>query len=314
MELAVTMSGYEGEKTMKCILITGGTVFVSRYVAEYYVKKGYQVYVLNRNNHIQSKGVTLIEGNRTTLKEQLRSYHFDVVFDLCAYTQQDVDHLLDALGSFDTYILLSSSAVYPEYEMQPFSEQTTVGDNKVWGSYGTNKIAAEKALHKRVPDAYIVRPPYLYGPKNNVYREAFVFDCALQDRPFYIPNDGNMKLQFFYIHDLCRFFDCLLDQRPSQLVFNVGNEECICVKDWVRLCYKIAGKDITFTHVSSVIEQRNYFSFYDYEYKLDVHKQMRLMSATTTLEEGLQHSFDWYVTHCEDVNKKPYLAYIDENL
>ena len=41
---------------MKKILVTGGTVFVSRYIAEYYVAKGCGVYVLDRNNREQSKG------------------------------------------------------------------------------------------------------------------------------------------------------------------------------------------------------------------------------------------------------------------
>lgn len=35
---------------MKKVLVTGGTVFVSKYVAKYYVEKGYDVHVLNRNN------------------------------------------------------------------------------------------------------------------------------------------------------------------------------------------------------------------------------------------------------------------------
>ena len=30
---------------MKKVLVTGGTIFVSRYIAEYYVAKGYEVYV-----------------------------------------------------------------------------------------------------------------------------------------------------------------------------------------------------------------------------------------------------------------------------
>lgn len=34
---------------MKKILVTGGTVFVSRYIAEYFVAKDCDVYVLNRN-------------------------------------------------------------------------------------------------------------------------------------------------------------------------------------------------------------------------------------------------------------------------
>lgn len=33
------------------IPVTCGTVFVSRYTAEYFVGKGYYVFVLNRGNH-----------------------------------------------------------------------------------------------------------------------------------------------------------------------------------------------------------------------------------------------------------------------
>lgn len=51
------------EEIMKRLLITGETVFVSRYIAEYYVTKGYDVYVLNRNTREQSKGVTLIQAD-----------------------------------------------------------------------------------------------------------------------------------------------------------------------------------------------------------------------------------------------------------
>mgnify|MGYP004506992339 FL=1 len=38
---------------MRKILITGGTTFVSKYAAEYFVKAGYDVYVLNRNSKPQ---------------------------------------------------------------------------------------------------------------------------------------------------------------------------------------------------------------------------------------------------------------------
>ncbi len=39
---------------MKKVLVTGGMVFVSRYIAEYYVRQGWEVYVLNRNTREQS--------------------------------------------------------------------------------------------------------------------------------------------------------------------------------------------------------------------------------------------------------------------
>ena len=99
--------------------------------------------------------------------------------------------------------MISSSAVYPEYGVQPFLEESEKSLNKFWGRYGTDKLEAENVLLEKVKDAYILRPPYLYGPMNNVYREAFVFDCALADRKFYLPKDGSMKLQFFHVKDLC---------------------------------------------------------------------------------------------------------------
>lgn len=40
---------------MKTVLVTGGTVFVSRYIAEYYCAAGYDVYVLNRNTSARCK-------------------------------------------------------------------------------------------------------------------------------------------------------------------------------------------------------------------------------------------------------------------
>lgn len=298
---------------MKKLLVTGGTVFVSRYIAEYYVKKGYEVYALNRNSRIQSEGVTLIQADRHDLGETLREFHFDVVIDT-AYNSKDVSILLDALGSYDDYILISSSAVYPEYTPQPFKEESQVAVNKYWGKYGTDKIEAEAVLMERNPHAYILRPPYLYGQMNNIYREAFVFDCALEDRKFYLPKDGNMKLQFFHIHDLCRFIDVLLKDKPAQHIFNVGNKEAVSIREWVELCYCVVGKEVEFVKVYDDIEQRNYFSFYDYEYYLDVTKQYELIQDTKPLYDGLKEAFDWYRSNENQVNKKPMMEFIDNNL
>lgn len=298
----------------KRILITGGTAFVSRYAAEYYVKKGYEVCILNRNSHPQPQGATLIEADRHDLGHRLRSYSFDAVLDITAYTARDVTSLLDALGNYGEYILISSSAVYPEYCPLPFTEETQVGKNRFWRKYGTDKIEAEDALIKRNPNAYILRPPYLYGPMNNIYREAFIFDCALMGRKFYLPKDGQMKLQFFHVDDLCRFMDIILEEKPSQHIFNVGNRETVSVLDWASMCYNTADRPFEFVHVYQETEQRNYFPFYDYEYCLDVSKQERLMPKIKPLDEGLRESLEWYLSHSGQVNKKPLIDYIDKCL
>lgn len=298
---------------MKKLLVTGGTVFVSRYIAEYYATKGYDVYVMNRNTRVQSKGVTLIQTDRHDIKDELRNIHFDVVIDT-AYSAKDVEQLLDALESYGDYFLISSSAVYPEYLQQPFHEEDQVAQNAYWGKYGTDKIEAETLLLERNPNAYILRPPYLYGPMNNLHRESFVFDCALADRAFYLPKDGAMKLQFFHIDDLCRFIEVLLQKKPSCHIFNVGNKESVSVREWAELCYRVVGKEASFVNVYEDIEQRLYFSFYDYDYYLDVSKQYELMSETKPLYEGLKESYEWYRNHMDKVNKKPMMEFIDREL
>jgi nucleoside-diphosphate-sugar epimerase len=202
----------------------------------------------------------------------------------------------------------------PEDAEKPFREESPSAVNRFWGKYGTDKMEAETELLKRVPDAYILRPPYLYGSMNNVYREAFVFDCAKANRKFYLPGDGGQRLQFFHVRDLCGVMEAIMETKPNAHILNVGNTVTVSVKEWVTMCYACFGKEPSFVNVSKEIEQRNYFSFYDYEYVLDVHKQQAVYPDTISMEEGLKESAEWYRSNEGDVNKKAYFAYIDENL
>lgn len=58
---------------IKKVLVTGGTVFVSRYIAEHFVAKKYEVYVLNRDTREQSSGVKLIKADRHNIGDLLKN-------------------------------------------------------------------------------------------------------------------------------------------------------------------------------------------------------------------------------------------------
>lgn len=297
------------------ILITGGTTFVSKYCAQYFVEKGHDVTVLNRATKEQIKGVSVIQCDRMQLNDVLRDIHFDVILDVCAYTKEHIEALHNCGVTFDDYIFISSSAVYPETNTQPFSEEQPCGKNNIWGDYGTNKLEAEQYLLDNVNNAYILRPPYFYGVYENLYREGFVFDCAMRNRIFYLPQNGDMKLQFFNVCDLCRFVEIIIKQHPNTHIFNVGNKEAVSVKEWVQMCYKAAGKVAQFVQVDKNVPQRDYFCFYDYEYVLDVSKMSSLMPQTISLEQGLKEEFEWYKDNIDSIySRKPYLQYIDEKL
>lgn len=298
---------------MKCILVTGGTSFVSKYVAKYFQSNNYEVYVLNRGTKQQIENVNLICADRNNLKACLKDYSFDAIIDVCAYNQQDVKNILDAVGEFKDYIFISSQAVYPETNTQPFSETQRTGFNKIWGKYGTDKIEAEKYLFSKVPNGYILRPPYLYGPMQNIYREPFVFECALKNRKFYIPNDGKMKLQFFHVDDLCKVIEGILEKHPKNHIFNVGNSELVDINTFVELCYKVVDTPLEKVYITNHSNQRDYFSFYNYEYSLDVTRQSELLVEQKDLFEGLKESYEWFKNNFNEVGKKEYIKYIEQN-
>ena len=298
---------------MRKLLVTGGTVFVSRFVANYFAQKGDDVYVLNRGSKPQLPNVTLIQGDRNDLGDKLKGYEFDAVLDITAYTREHVENLVKALGKFGDYIMISSSAVYPETNPQPFGEEQTCGPNSVWGPYGTNKLAAEEYLRHAVPQAYILRPPYLYGPMQNVYREPFVFECAEAGRKFCIPGNGGMKLQFFHVEDLCRFVEILLEKHPAEHIYNVGNPDGVTVLDWVKLCYDAVGAELETVRVEGH-PQRSFFCFHDYDYCLDVQRQEALMPQVKHLSEGLRESYAWFRENRDAIMRRPYMEYIDHEL
>ncbi|MBQ7858848.1 MAG: NAD-dependent epimerase/dehydratase family protein [Faecalibacterium sp.] len=303
---------------MRTLLITGGTVFVSRYAAEYFAQKGNRVFVLNRGSRPQPQhpNITPIVADRHALGGILKTHTFDAVLDLTAYTRADVQALLNGLGRFEDYILLSSSAVYPETAAQPFAETTPCGPNLHWGAYGTNKLAAEQYLAVAVPHAYILRPPYLYGPQENLYRSPYIFDCITAGRPVYLPGDGSLKLQFFHVRDLCRFMERLLEQHPARRIYNLGNPQPVTAQEWVQLCGKAAGRPVQTIGVDKAAHPAYaYFPFRDYEYQLDVTAQATLLPTLTPLADGLAEEYSWYRANpAAEMRRKPYFDYISREI
>ena len=61
------------------------------------------------------------------------------------------------------------------------------------------------------------------------------------------------------------------------------------------------------------ISQKDYI-VPDYEYFLDVSAQHAIMQTEKTLRKGLEEAFEWYKFNQDNVNKKPLIEFIDNNL
>ena len=117
----------------------------------------------------------------------------------------------------------------------------------------------------------------------------------------------------FRSEDLCRFIEILLEKHPEEPIYNVGNPDAVTISEWVKLCYDVVGANLETVQVEGH-PQRAYFCFHDYDYYLDVSKQMGLMPNVKPLADGLQESYEWFRQNRDAVMHKPYWEYIEENL
>ena len=99
-------------------------------------------------------------------------------------------------------------------------------------------------------------------------------------------------------------------EAPEGANLQCGNPETVTVNQWVQLCYDAVGAKPETVQVEGH-PQRAYFCFHDYDYYLDVSKQIALMQDVKPLAEGLQESYEWFRQNRDAVMRRPYMEYID---
>lgn len=77
--------------------------------------------------------------------------------------------------------------------------------------------------------------------------------------------------------------------------------------------YISLGTPLEKIYVTEHNNQRDYFSFYDYEYSLDLSKQSELLIEEKDLFEGLKESYEWFKSNSDEVIRKDYINFIKQN-
>ncbi len=133
---------------MKKILVMGGNQFVGKEIVKKFLEKKYQVYVLNRGMRKNKEEAIFLEADRNNfnvMEKVLKNIDVDIIVDVSAYTERQVDILHKIMKNrFKQYILISSASVYNNIESTPVNEDSQTGENLLWGEYSKNKYLAEK--------------------------------------------------------------------------------------------------------------------------------------------------------------------------
>jgi len=183
------------------VLFIGGTGIISSACSEYALKKGIELYHLNRG---KSKAIRSIEGveqitadirNEEETKKALEKHSFDVVVDWIAFEPEHIENDIEILsGKTKQFVFISSASVYETPPLaQPVTEETP-RNNPFW-KYSQNKIACEELLEKEYASNgfpyTIVRPSHTYDktliPLEGGYT---VLYRMLQGKPIVVHGDG----------------------------------------------------------------------------------------------------------------------------
>lgn len=301
----------------KTVLVLGGSYFLGVSIIQNLLDKDFDVTVLNRGTR-QSKFEKIVGQiicDRSDLKAMtavLSDKNFEYIIDISGMNLKDVEISYETTKHMKSkYIFISSSAVYTPPCSLPIKETDETGFNPFWKNYGTDKIDAENFLlnksEKNGFELIILRPPYIYGENNYVYRESYVFERLLANKPIIYPK-SDCLIQFLYVDDLAdAIFTLMTHGNLNDKIFNIGNEEGVSFKEWIHTCASAAGIlpiTVEFDNIKNEYDPRDFFPFYEYEYVLDTNKLKKLHTNKTSLENGLKKSYNWYMKNKDSIVRK----------
>ncbi len=198
----------------KRILVIGGTQFIGRVLVQELLRAGHEVHILHRQaSHPFSKRVRSLVADRndaSSVRSAVGATRFDAVYDNVydwehGTTGAQVEataHIFE--GKVGRYVFMSSVAAYGDGLNHHEGDALAPDDHP--NVYARNKAMSERALfrmHQRTGFPIVtLRPPFVYGPGNPFYREAFFWDRFRASRPVILPSEGHRLMQFIYVNDL----------------------------------------------------------------------------------------------------------------
>ena len=207
--------GYPGTAAPLNILVLGGTDFLGPAVVGAGMAAGHRITLFNRgitNPQLFSE-LPLIRGDREKGRgayAPLLSNHWDVVIDVWPQQSELVDQATSVLRSHtDHYLFVSSVSVYRDFTIPGVSEShplTPLPDDQSKWEYPEEKVAAEKLVAERFPDAHtILRPGPIKGWRDPAKDLLYWLLKLRRGERVLAPGDGNDPLQFIDVKDVGRF-------------------------------------------------------------------------------------------------------------
>lgn len=305
------------------VLVIGGTLFIGRPLVQALLKAGHDVTILHRKRgHGFGRRVHEITADRNdgaALKQALAGSRFEIVFDNVYDWQHGtaashIEATVQALpGTLVRYVFMSSVAAYGD-GLNHHEGDALAPDNHA-EAYVRNKAMSERLLFRMYQrskfPAVTLRPPFLYGPGNPFYREAFFWDRMRDRRTIIVPGDGRRLMQFAHVNDVVQAaLKAAFEPGLAGHAFNIANPRPVTQMDLVTALASASAKPLVTARISrheilraggSVMGPKNlYFAaYYDLPpITMIVNKAQRMLRfRATPFAAGLKETYRWYLRH-----------------
>lgn len=217
------------------ILVIGGTSFVGRYLVEAAVEKGHEVVLFNRGktNVDVFKDLRHIKGDRRIDANLVGQEQWDVVFDTCAYSPQDLQPMIDSLkNKTKAYMFISTISVYDNYkngrpnELSSTFTQKIETDEVTGETYGPLKVMCEQLVNDMFKErALIIRPCIVVGPHDPTDRFTYYAKRLTKEGKVAIPggDEINRLVQWIDVRDMAKWIVKMAEEGKSG-TFNAASD------------------------------------------------------------------------------------------
>ena len=284
------------------------------------------------SNLIGATSAELDLRNRSDVFAFFRAYQPDVVIDAAArvggihandtfsadFLSENLQiqvNVMDAANEVDVdrLLFLGSSCIYPKFAKQPIKESSLLTGSlePTNDAYAIAKIAGimqVQAYRKQYRRHWIsAMPTNLYGPGDNFHPEnSHVLPGLMRriheakesgDSEVVIWGSGTPRREFLFVDDLARASLFLLENYDDSQIINVGIGEDLSIYDLATLMAKTVGYEGTLRQDASKPDGTP-------RKLLDVSRLNQLgWRATTELREGIESTYEWYLSHLDSLRK-----------
>ena len=259
------------------LLFIGGTGLISSACSELAVRRGHELFLLNRSastKYSAPRNATILKADlhadSALLAALLAGHRFDAVVDFLAYTPEDSARDISLFrGKTDQFVFISSASAYQKPPQQYLVTEETPLENPFW-QYSRDKISCEellmKTFHEEKFPVTIVRPSLTYGPSQIPLAGASwqhpytIVERIKSGKKVIVPGDGTSLWVLTWNADFARGLLGLLGN-PSAVgeSFHITSDEVLTWNQIFNELYSALGNTPNIVHIpSDLIAQFDY--------------------------------------------------------